>query len=157
MGIHRSKEDSYIKELAKWEARDVEVGDTIVRAIPFSEGGKKNAPFAEYPKMLYRAESADGGPRICDTKIVLDDGQERLAVGSGWSVTQEDAIEAIHAQHKEFARLAAERAHNERWMSGRAQAEAAAVDEATMQHVPSIPETPIRRGPGRPRKDESNG
>jgi len=32
-------------------------------------------------------------------------------------------------------------------MSGKAKAEAAAIDETTMQHVPVIPETPIHRTP----------
>lgn len=149
MGIQRSQEDSWTKEMAKWEQRDVLVNGTFIQPLSIDQGGRKNAPYAEYPKMLYRASLADGGPRIDDTKIVLDEPAERLAVGSGWSVTQEAAIEAVHAQHREYARLAAERAATERWMSPNAQAEAARVDESTMQHVPSIPETPIKRRMGK--------
>ena len=148
MGIQRSREDSWTKEMAKWEQNPVLVGDTFIQPIPFADGGRGGAPRLEYPKMLYRADSFDGGPRISETKIVEHDGAERLAAGAGWRASQEDAIKDVHARHQEFARLAAERAHTERWMSPKAQAEAAAVDESTMQHVPVIPETPIRRKPG---------
>ena len=151
MGIQRSQEDSWTKEMAKWEHRPVLVNGTYVDPIPREHGGKRDYPFQPYPKMLYRAKSADGGPAISDTMIVDDESAERLSVGQGWSATQEAAIEAVHAQHREFARLAANRAHGERSMSDNAQAEARAVDERTMQHVPVIPETPVKRR-GRPAK-----
>ena len=144
MAIQLTPENSYIKELAKWEHRDTEVHGTIVRAVPVAEGGKKGALFEEFPKMLYRAESADGGPRIDATKVVRSEAEESIACGQGWSVTQEQAIARVHEAHRERAKLAAERAATERWMSPKAQAEAAAVDEATIEHVPSIPETPIK-------------
>lgn len=143
MGIQLTKEDSYIQEMRKWEREVVEIGGTIVRPIPFAEGGKGGMPFQEYPKAMYRAESAMGGPRISAMKTVDDEGAERLAHGQGWRSKQEDAIDLVHANALEAAKLAANRAHNEKWMSEKARAEAAAVDEATMEHVPSIPETPI--------------
>lgn len=145
MGIARTQEDSYTKELAKWEMRPVNVNGTYVEPIPVALGGRGGADRTEYPKMIYRAESADGGPRIAGCKIVADESEERLALGSGWSVTQEDAIARVHAQHLEFAKLAANRAHNEKWMSDKAKAEAREADEATMAHLPSIPEKPIRK------------
>lgn len=156
MGIQRSQEDSWTKEMAKWEQRPVLVAGTYIEPLSIADGGRKGAPFAEHPKMLYRAESADGGPRIAATKIAADEQAERIAIGQGWSASQEEAIDAVHAQHREFARLAAERANTERWMSSKAQEEAAAVDESTMEHIPSIPETPIRRGPGRPPKQQQD-
>lgn len=151
MAIQRAQEDAWTQEMAKWEARDVMVGGTFVQAIPVEQGGRKDAPRKEYPKMLYRGESAMGGPRIGGYKIVQDEGQEHIARGQGWSVTQEAALEAVGAQELEFARLAANRAHNETWMSDKARAEARAVDESTMQHLPVIPTTPIRKR-GRPVK-----
>jgi len=150
MGIHRSQDDSWTKEMQRWEQRDVIISGTPVMAIDVAEGGRKNAPFSAYDKMLYRAEMADGGPQISATKIVKNEAEELIAVGQGWSVTQQDAIDAVHARHREMARAAAERAATERWMSPKAQAEAAAVDESTMQHVPVIPETPLKP---RPRKE----
>lgn len=145
MAIHRAPEDSYVKEMAKWERIPVMVNGTYIEPIPFAQGGRGGAPLAEYPKMLYRAESADGGPRISGFHIVSDEGHERLAIGQGWSVTQEAAIDAVAERNLELAKLAANRAHNDLWMSDKAKAEAAAVDEQTMQHLPSIPETPIAR------------
>lgn len=151
MSIQRTQEDSWTKEMAKWESRPVLVNGTYVQPIPYEQGGRGGAPVTEYPKMIYRAESADGAPRIAGCKIVADESQERMACGQGWSVTQEAALEAVHAQQREFARLAANRAHNERWMSDQAKAEAQAADESTIEHLPVIPETPIKKR-GRPVK-----
>ena len=143
MAIHRAPEDAYVKEQAKWERQSVMINGTYIEAVPVSQGGRKDFPLTEYPKALYRAESADGGPRISGYREVADEGQERLAKGQGWHESQEEALEAVTAQELEYARLAANRAHNDRWMSQKARDEAAVVDEATMQHLPSIPETPI--------------
>lgn len=149
MGIQRSQEDAWTKEQAKWEHRPVLVNGTYVEPIPFSAGGKGNAPFREYPKAMYRAESADGGPRINGMITVDDEQQERMQVSNGWSASQTDALDRVAAQNLEFARLAANRAYNDKWMSEAARAEAQAVDERTMQHLPSIPTTPIKKR-GRP-------
>lgn len=146
MGILRSPQDGYINEMAKWEHRDVAVNDTLIRAIPFAGGGKGGAPFAEFPKAMYRAEPGDGGYQIAGYKQVGSEGEEAIARGQGWHLTQEDAMAGAEARQQELARLAANRAHTEKWMSEGARREAQAVDEATMQHVPVIPETPIRKG-----------
>lgn len=151
MAIQRAQEDAWTKESAKWEQQDVMIGGTYVQAIPYTDGGRKGAPRTEFPKMLYKAESANGGPRISACKIVPDESQERIAFGQGWSETQEQAIAAVGAQELEFAKLAANRKFNEKWMSEKAQAEAQAADESTMQHLPVIPTTPIRKR-GRPVK-----
>ena len=152
MAIHRAPEDTYVKEMAKWEQRDVLVSGTFIQAIPVAEGGRKDAPFSAYPKAMYQAESADGGPRISNFRIVPDESAELLAKGSGWFARQEDALADVPRRQLELATLAANRLHNERWMSDKSKAEAAAIDETTMQHLAEIPETPIRRRPGRPPK-----
>ncbi len=145
MAIARNQEDGYVKEMRKWEQRPVFVNGAYIEPIPVADGGRGGADRVEYPKMIYRAKSADGGPKISEFKVVQDSGQESVAVGQGWSVTQEQAIEAVHAQHREHAKLAANRAYHERGMSEAARAEAAAVDEATIEHVPVIPVTPVRK------------
>lgn len=154
MGIQRSQEDTWTKEMAKWEQRPVLVNGTFVQPIPVAEGGRGGMLLTEYPKMLYRGESADGGPRIAGFKIVADSLQEQIAIGQGWSLTQEAALEGVAARQLELAKLAANRAYNEQWMSEKAKAEARAIDESTMQHVAEIPETPIARR-GRKPKTES--
>ncbi len=151
MGIQRSQEDSWTKEMAKWEMRPVLVGGTYIEPIPVAMGGRGGAPFQEYPKSLYKAESADGGPRICAMHVVHDADQQIVAEGQGWSDGQERAIARVGENQREMARLAANRAHNDRWMSDAAKAEAQSVDETTMQHLPVIPETPIKKR-GRPVK-----
>lgn len=149
MGIARTQDDSYVKEMAKWEMRPVNVNGTYVEPLPVALGGRGGADRTEFPKMVYRAEAADGGPRIAGFQIARDESHERQLLAQGYAVTQEAAIAAVHAQHLEFAKLAANRAHNDKWMGDKAKAEASAADEATMQHLPSIPETPIRRRRGR--------
>lgn len=145
MSITRTPEDSWTKEMQKWETRPVLLGGTYIQPLPREQGGRLNHPYEEYPKMLYRAESANGGPRICDSLIVKDESEERRELARGWAPTQELALEGVHAQQQEFARLAANRAYNDRWMSGKAKAEAAAVDETTANHLPAIPVKPIKR------------
>jgi hypothetical protein len=145
MGIQRTQEDSWSKEMAKWEQRPVYVNGAYIEPIPVSAGGRGGITLTEYPKMLYRAESADGGPRIAAHKIVQDSDQEAVAIGQGWSLSQEKAIEQVHATHREMARLAANRVHNERWMSEKARAEAALADESMIEHLPAVPVTPIKR------------
>ena len=145
MGVLRSQEDGWTKEMAKFEQRDVIVGGTLVQAIPYADGGKKDMPFQEFPKMLYRAESAMGGPRISGFKTVKDSGDEALALGQGWCLRQEDALADVGRRDLELATLAANRAHQDRWMSDRAKAEAASVDESTTAHLAEIPMTPIRK------------
>lgn len=151
MGIQRSSEDGYVKEMAKWESRPVFVNGSYIEPVPFAQGGRGGAPHDEYPKMLYQADSFDGGPRISGYKIVRSEDEQSVAVGQGWCVTQEQAIAAVGERHLLLAKLAAERAATERWMSDKARAEAQAVDESTIEHVAVIPETPIKRR-GRPAK-----
>ena len=150
MGIQRTQEDSWTKEMAKWEQRPVLVNGTFIEPIPVAFGGRGGADRTEFPKMVYRAESADGGPRIAGFQIAKDEAHERQLLASGYFAKQEDAIAGVHAQQREFARLAANRAHNDKWMGEKAKAEAQAVDESTIEHLPSIPETPIkpRKKPG---------
>lgn len=149
MSIQRSQEDSWTKEMQQWEMRPVLVNGTYIEPIPFDKGGRGGAPHQEYPKMLYKADSFDGGTRISGMLTVDDEGRERLECSRGWSVTQQEAIDRVGAQELEFARLAANRAYTDRLMSGKAQAEAQAIDETTVRHLPAIPVTPIaRRKPG---------
>ena len=124
----RTPQDGWTKEMAKWEQRAVYVNGAYIEPIPVAEGGRGGMELTEYPKMVYQAESADGGPRISGCKVVHDSGQESIACGQGWCLTQEEAIAGVHARHLELAKQAANRAYNERWMSDKAKAEAAEAD-----------------------------
>jgi hypothetical protein len=151
VGIQRAQEDGWTKEMAKWEQRPVLVNGTFIQPIPMDQGGKANMPFQPFPKMLYKAESADGGPRISACKIVESEEAERLAIGQGWSDGQQAALDAVEARNKEFALLAAKRNYNDKWMSEGAKAESRAVEETSAVHLPVIPEAPIKKR-GRPAK-----
>ncbi len=128
------------RELRRWD-------------LPKSRGGMNRDGYEEYPKCLYKAGRPDhANVKVTGSKTVRDEQEERLALGQGWSVTQEAAIELVHKTHTEMGKLAAERAYVERRMSPKAQAEAAAFESETIQHVAEIPVQPIKRRPGRPKK-----
>lgn len=131
--------------MQKWEHRPVLVNGTYIEPIPIEQGGKLNWPHQEYPKMLYKADAFDGGHRISEMITVHTANEEAMQLGRGYSVTQQQAIDRVAANQLELAKLAANRAYNERLMSANARAEAAAVDEATMQHLPEIKEKPKRK------------
>lgn len=144
MSVLWSQESAYAVERRKWETTHTEFGPP-----------GRSANFTEYPLMIYRAKrSSSGGPPIIDHCIVDDEQQERLKAGQGWVRGPDNAVKALEHDEQELARAAAERAYQDRRMSAQAQAEAAAVDESTIAHLGAIPETPIKRGPGRPRKED---
>jgi len=132
--VQWSPDSDHAKELARWEALPTEYVRTPLR--PFV--------YREYPKWLHKATRAAGGPKITDSILVESDTQEAAMRTRGYCVDQNAAIEAVHAEDRQFAQLAAERAHAERRMSDRAQAEARMADEASPMHVPEVKATPIR-------------
>lgn len=111
--------------------------------------------YREYPKTLYKAGRPSHTNIEITGSITAHDADEEARLRSqGWAVSQEAAIEAVKAQHVEFSKLAAERHYQERFMSEPAQREAAQADEAAgVQHLPAVPETPVRRR-GRPAKGQ---
>ncbi len=120
---------------------------------PRSQGGMRPDSFEAYPKAMYRAGRPDqANVKIVASQTVRSEGEEDVAYGQGWRPTQEAAIALVHQTHTEHGKLAAERAFHEFRMSEQAQREAAAFEGETVQHVPVIPETPIRKRPGRPAK-----
>jgi len=117
---------------------------------------KWNAPYVyrEFPKMLYRGTTQTSGLVTVEQRIVGSEGEERLAEGAGWVVHAKDALERETAAQAAVGTAAAERAWDDRRMSDRATAEAAAVDGATAKHLGAIPERPRRVRPSRAKKPE---
>lgn len=104
----------------------------------------------EYPKAMHKAGRPNmGNVQITGSMTVHSEAEELVMRGQGWRANPADAVALVHAEHLEHAKLAANRAYHEQTMSPAAQAEAAAKESGTVFHVPSIPETPIRRR-GRP-------
>ncbi len=134
MGILHSQESAYAQERIKWEAGPTEFGP-----------GLKPFVYHEFPKWLHRAGRTPAGvPVIVDAQIAETDVQEANLLSRGFREGQEAALALLHATDREHAILAANRAASDRTMSPRAQAEAAAIDEQTIEHLPVIPETPVK-------------
>ncbi len=150
MSVIHAPESAYAKELWKW---DHTVNET--NPVDGTIRGLRPVGFQEYPKMLVRGVSATMGARTIEDTIVVGNPQEESNARSmGFCLTQQDALDAAKALEQDVARAAAERAYADKLMTAKAQREAAMADEATDQHLGIVPETAIRRGPGRPRKDE---
>lgn len=141
MPVLWSPESNHAKELSKWEQRPTQ----LVSAEMIAASGGKLFTYQEYPKALYRAKRATGGPTIDGYIEAQSAADEARLLGQGWSVTQEAAIEHIHAADRDIAQAAAERAFADRKMTALAQIEAQRADDATPAHVPEVPRTPIKR------------
>lgn len=132
MGLAYTKESAYAQERVKWEGQHSEFGPP---GRPFQ--------YAEYPKRMSRAKDAQG--TAFDAIDVADETEEQNMYSRGYRVGRDTAIEALLAGQKEVAEAAANRAYHEQRMTAKARAEAEAIDNATANHLPVIPEKP-RRG-----------
>lgn len=130
----------YAKELCKWEAN-------------YTQYGPPGRPYEyrAYPSAMYKAKRpAKGGDPLFDFASAEDErDRERLErVGYVYG-GKAAALAALERQEFEIAELAANRHLTDRRMGEQARAEAAAADEATIQHLAAIPETPIKKRRGR--------
>lgn len=137
MGVALGPDTAYAKEMRQWEAQNSEFG---AAGRPYQ--------FREFPKMLYKGAHVSGqGATLTERVIANDDREERIYRDKGFHVKQEDALAAVHRDHTEYGKLAAERnyeiAHGR--VSERAAKEVAAHEgEYGARHMPVVPETPIR-------------
>jgi hypothetical protein len=169
MPVIRTGESEYDKEFEKWNT-------------PKRLGGYGPDGHEEFPLMLSKAQKLQNGqyavhqmppPRWHYDAGVLGDAQwdqaVRMAgeftlrcqmtvrnrqeydraVAQGWVRGQEEALQRAEAFEIEMGNEAAARAYRDRTMSDAAQREAQAAEQAM------VPETPIRRGPGRPRNADA--
>ena len=148
-GARISTESALGKELMKWERKP----DWTPERNPF-------------PRMLYRAEhrkdgrrsvgevddsifggapgSAEQWSRRCQL-TVNNEAEMIKAFESGWRKHPQEALEYLEAQDNAKSNLTAERHAADLRMSEPARREADAVDQTTLNQIPSIPEQPIRR------------
>jgi hypothetical protein len=109
--------------------------------------------------MVYKAVKLDNGKVVCvdveqlhqTTKVVNNQREYDIALGQGWSVGPQQAMDRFEAEECELGEAAALRAYEDQHMSPAAQAEAAQVDATTVRHLAEIPVAP-KRGRGRPKK-----
>ena len=143
MGVVRTGESSYDKELNKWDT-------------PQRQGGMRPDTFQAFPSMLYKAHQRDNGQwavhdaldenwsRRCQL-IVRDDAELRRSLEQGWRATPQEALAYADRFQQAIADAAAERHFADQRLSELARREAAAADAATNDHVPDVP-APKKRG-----------
>ena len=87
-----------------------------------------------------------------DTLLVQTDRERDYWQAKGWATDPGGVKAAQEALERDRSTLEAHRNYEDRNMSAGAKTEIAAVRQAAQDFVPEVPETPIRRGPGRPPK-----
>lgn len=93
---------------------------------------------------------ADDFNKACQ-RTVGNDEELQKAYEEGYRGDPVEATRYAEAREREVGNLAAERAAKDAKMSEPAQREAAAADEETHEHLPEIPEQPVKRKRGRPK------
>lgn len=142
MSMVISPESAHAKEMRRWEAHYSKYG----------EPGRPYDPNVKWPAMFYRVDHGPNlSPEIVAREEAADENHAARLYARGFGNGAAEAMEIFTKRQAEIATLAANRAHQEQRMSDKARAEAAVVDASTSDHVPVIPETPIKRR-GRPRK-----
>ena len=144
-GIVHNPASPYAREMAKWE----------MGYSPYGPPGRPREVigYQEYPAMFYKmARSKTNGDFIVEHYTeAADENEARNLMSRGYRQGQEAAIKFVEEREQEVAVATAERHFHDRRMSEKAQAEARRADDASAQHVPEVPETPIRKR-GRPKK-----
>lgn len=170
MGVVRTGDSEYDKEIAKWDT-------------PRRQGGYRPDGYEQFPMMLSKAQKKPNGQysvheqpplrylypagsmgdaewsmavlraeeftKSCQMTVRSQQEMDR-AVSNGWVVGQEEALAAAQKWETAIADAAAERLYRDQHMGEKARAEAAAIDASTSEHIADIP-APKRR-PGRPAK-----
>jgi hypothetical protein len=125
-------------EMRKWEA-----GYTM-----YGPPGRPYA-YAEYPRAMFLAghpEGRLGKIVILDTRTVFSDHERTALEHDGWDADQAVAVTKQAARDRAMAAAAAEANFADRRMSEAAQAERAAVEDATASHVAEIPSAHPKSG-----------
>lgn len=136
--LHTGETDAD-KELARWDT-------------PKSLGGERCDGYEEFPRMVYQARQLENGRVVVvdvdprsgamfsgTTKIVRDTREHLIAKGQGWHDDPKTAAEAFEAAQQGVAKAAAEEAYRLPRMSPKAQAEHAAANAETHEHVVEVP------------------
>ena len=100
----------------------------------------------------YDYREAESHIAAFDTRLVQTDRECADWLAKGWADEPGGVKSATERLEQDIATAAAHRNWDDRQMSPAAKAEADAVEAAREDFVPEVPETPIKRGPGRPPK-----
>lgn len=129
--IQLGQKTPYAQEMRKWEGLPG----------PYGMPGRPYQ-FREYPTMLYRPKRAVKNGDVTYEEAIAGDDNERARWESQGFVHggKGAALAALERQEFEFAELAANRAVTDKRMGELAREEATRIDDATIQHLPVIPE-----------------
>ena len=136
----------YAHEMRKWEAHPTKYG---APGRPFKQ--------MEYPKMLYKCEFVIGKGIQKGDNFIVNDATEEANMNSRGYLPLQVSYDAALKTMTEHGKLAAEReymiVHGHH--SEAAIKEIRAAEEAFgSAHMPDMPEKPIRRKAGRPKKEK---
>ena len=156
MAIIHNPDSEYSREMTKW--------NTQKRHGGFGANG-----YEPFPKMVYQARARENGKIMCGDPLAavgdavgeafarscqqIVQNQEELdkSVKQGWYDTPDLAMAGYEMAQRSMADIAAMRHFADQRMSAPAQMEAKMADDATHEHLPSIPSTPVLRKRGRPK------
>ena len=161
---------NYIKEVARFEMFHT-------KYTAGTNGPGNPYVYRAFPKMVYRAQHWNGkaacGATVADAMeyrnpgeheqaverarrftdacqlIVANETELHIAQENGWREDPKTAVEYLLSRDRARGQAAAERNHEDRNMGDVAKREAAAAVAEAGEH---LPEVPVKRRPGRPRK-----
>jgi hypothetical protein len=158
MAIIYNPDSEISRELTKW--------DTQKRHGGFNANG-----YEEFPKMVYQAKARENGKVMCGDPlaatgdaigeafsrscqmIVSDQDEMDRASKEGWYDTPDLALAGYEDTQKSMADVAAMRHFADQRMSACGTGQKLRLaDDATHEHLPSIPSTPVLRKRGRPKR-----
>lgn len=143
MGVVRTGESSFDKEMDKWDT-------------PRRLGGMKPDGYEPFPQMLYKAHQLENGKwavndpydenwsKRCQV-IVRDERELTRQLEQGWRPSPTEAVDYAERVQEEIANAAAERHYADQRLSDKARREAAAIDAESNEHIPDIA-APKKRG-----------
>lgn len=141
MSVMHSQESKYSIESRKYEAQ-------------FTQFGAPGRPhvYRDYPTMMYKAGRNPQGMMIeilpgTDGRAEASNEAERAnleSLGYVWGGAKA-AVDAFERRLLDDAAIAAARNHEDLGMSDKAKAESNAAENASSDHLPAIPETPVKR------------
>jgi hypothetical protein len=128
------------------------MADTAIGLTDYAkEMARWNTPYvyAPLPQMLYRGVTRAGRVAV-EQRVVETEREQTLALEQGWRENPQTATDEETRRQEQVGTAAAERAYADQRLSPRAQAEAAAADQAAgAKHLGEIPERPRRPRPSR--------
>ena len=147
MGLVITPDSAYGRELWKWEHH---TGESVTVGNHTVSGMRANG-YQPYPAMLYKV--TEKNPWKWEERIAADEVEARNLQSRGFVAGGlQAACDAYEQDRQEVAVQAAARAYTDRNMSDKAKAEVEAAEQEHSGHMAEMPETPIKRSPGRPRK-----